>query len=308
MQLLTFHIGLMSREMTTYEFIMAQRQRQKEFDQVHGKASLSRKQRQQRWVENNAPCLAVCVVCDDSPAKGASSAKAQAAAVKVTIGSEQRGRAFPRFLSWGSSSPQNVANGMAQPSAPMDERAPCASESDLPHTRVVAAQALPEPQGVVEEAPGQNENQDSNAHAELSSVHIAAASAVQEGYLEATAMQSLAQDAAVFLLLVQAPIRRELTFHAGENLCLRRLVRRRQCQVRYTNQMQCHPLVKAQGKRHRCLDSQTATFRGQLGLLPMCVCAMPIFCESGVPSVDPDTAAAIPQRRPVALRSTCMCW
>uniref|UniRef100_A0A7S3F482 Uncharacterized protein n=1 Tax=Haptolina ericina TaxID=156174 RepID=A0A7S3F482_9EUKA len=189
MQLLTFHIGLMSREMTTYEFIMAQRQRQKEFDQVHGKASLSRKQRQQRWVENNAPCLAVCVVCDDSPAKGASSAKAQAAAVKVTIGSEQRGRAFPRFLSWGSSSPQNVANGMAQPSAPMDERAPCASESDLPHTRVVAAQALPEPQGVVEEAPGQNENQDSNAHAELSSVHIAAASAVQEGYLEATAMQ-----------------------------------------------------------------------------------------------------------------------
>jgi hypothetical protein len=120
--------------------------------------------------------------------------------------------------------------------------------------------------------------------------------------------RSLAQDAAVFLLLVQAPIRRELTFHAGENLCLRRLVRRRQCQVRYTNQMQCHPLVKAQGKRHRCLDSQTATFRGQLGLLPMCVCAMPIFCESGVPSVDPDTAAAIPQRRPVALRSTCMCW
>mgnify|MGYP007078103129 CR=1 FL=1 len=85
--------------------------------------------------------------------------------------------------------------------------------------------------------------------------------------------RSLAQDAAVFLLLVQAPIRRELTFHAGENLCLRRLVRRRQCQVRYTNQMQCHPLVKAQGKRHRCLDSQTATFRGQLGLLPMCVCA-----------------------------------
>jgi len=59
-QLGTFHLGLIYRHMTTYEFIVLQRQK----DASAG-AATTRQARLRRWVNNNAPCLAVCDLCDD---------------------------------------------------------------------------------------------------------------------------------------------------------------------------------------------------------------------------------------------------
>ena len=60
-QLLTFHMGLMHRGMTTYEFIVAQRQKEKE--RVHEETCL------QQWISQNAPCLAVCDLCEEVPSR-----------------------------------------------------------------------------------------------------------------------------------------------------------------------------------------------------------------------------------------------
>lgn len=60
-QLGTFHLGLIYRHMTTYEFIVLQRQK----DASAG-AATTRQARLRRWVNNNAPCLAVCDLCDDA--------------------------------------------------------------------------------------------------------------------------------------------------------------------------------------------------------------------------------------------------
>eukprot|EP00322_Chrysochromulina_rotalis_P019157 CAMPEP_0115865298 /NCGR_PEP_ID=MMETSP0287-20121206/19649_1 /TAXON_ID=412157 /ORGANISM="Chrysochromulina rotalis, Strain UIO044" /LENGTH=384 /DNA_ID=CAMNT_0003319805 /DNA_START=73 /DNA_END=1227 /DNA_ORIENTATION=+ len=62
-QLLSFHVGLIRRKMTTYEFIMAQRKKEKEMTAVG--AVDTWQTRSQKWIMRNAPCLAVCLICDE---------------------------------------------------------------------------------------------------------------------------------------------------------------------------------------------------------------------------------------------------
>jgi len=63
-QLFSFHLGLIRREMTTYEFIMAQRKKEKEWAAASGGVETWRL-RANKWINRNAPCLAVCILCDE---------------------------------------------------------------------------------------------------------------------------------------------------------------------------------------------------------------------------------------------------
>ena len=76
-QLLTFHIALIHRGMTTYEFIVAQRNKQKLRAQQGGGADGWRQQLRE-WVTRNAPCLAVCELCEEDAAPAAPAAHAPA--------------------------------------------------------------------------------------------------------------------------------------------------------------------------------------------------------------------------------------
>lgn len=68
LQLLTFHVGLIYRGMTTYEFIMEQRKKEKAMEAKNGGVD-TWQQRLLKWIHRNAPCLAVCICCDcDEPA------------------------------------------------------------------------------------------------------------------------------------------------------------------------------------------------------------------------------------------------
>jgi hypothetical protein len=64
-QLLSFHLGLIRRGMTTYEFIMAQRKKEKEWAFATGPET--RQHKLIKWINRNAPCIAVCLVCDEPP-------------------------------------------------------------------------------------------------------------------------------------------------------------------------------------------------------------------------------------------------
>ena len=75
MQLATFHIGLIYKGHTTYEFIVAQRQKHKARDAARGAAYVpTLRDHIEGWVSRNAPCLAVCELCEAPPA-GRSAAK-----------------------------------------------------------------------------------------------------------------------------------------------------------------------------------------------------------------------------------------
>ena len=66
-QLLTFHIGLIQRGLTTYEFIIRQRQKEKALERaIKAGEKPTWGQRRQAWINRNAPCLAVCALCDDA--------------------------------------------------------------------------------------------------------------------------------------------------------------------------------------------------------------------------------------------------
>jgi len=65
-QLLTFHIGLIRRGMTTYEFIISQRKKEKEWEAAAG-GTVTWQQGVNKWIIRNAPCLAVCCLCDEPP-------------------------------------------------------------------------------------------------------------------------------------------------------------------------------------------------------------------------------------------------
>ena len=68
LQLLTFHIALMYRGITTYEFIISQRNREKERDAQRGPDYVPTwRDRLNGWIDRNAPCLAVCEVCEARP-------------------------------------------------------------------------------------------------------------------------------------------------------------------------------------------------------------------------------------------------
>jgi len=70
LQLGTFHAALIWRGLTTYEFIMAQRRKEKIRDQellARGEGTkLNTRQLTSEWINRNAPCLAVCELCDDT--------------------------------------------------------------------------------------------------------------------------------------------------------------------------------------------------------------------------------------------------
>jgi len=66
LQLLIFHVGLISRGMTTYEFIVAQRQREKRREATRA-GPPSNCELCMFEAQNQAPCFAVCKLCDESP-------------------------------------------------------------------------------------------------------------------------------------------------------------------------------------------------------------------------------------------------
>jgi len=167
MQLFTFHLGLISRGLTTYEFIVAQRQKQKAFDAAN-KEPLTWAQKQQQWIQTNAPCLAVCDVCQVSPPAG-SSTRGPTAAITVALS----GRRRPGLGFWKrGAKPQHANTGTA-----FQERAPCSpGSSGGSKPQDLEAAAAPG-------APSEEVRAD-DALAEPSAVHIVAASAVQQdGFL-----------------------------------------------------------------------------------------------------------------------------
>ena len=85
-QLLFFHIGLIRRGMTTYEFIVAQRKREKDRAAAAALSGSELKENQfMKWVNTNAPCLAVCVMCDDQQTSRTNSAASNQAVTLSTV-------------------------------------------------------------------------------------------------------------------------------------------------------------------------------------------------------------------------------
>ena len=75
-QLGTFHIGLMYKGITTYEFIIAQRNRQKARDAKRGpNYTPTWRDHCSGWLDRNAPCLAVCDLCEAPPPAAEASKK-----------------------------------------------------------------------------------------------------------------------------------------------------------------------------------------------------------------------------------------
>jgi len=167
MQLFTFHIGLISRGLTTYEFIIAQRKKAKPPEGNGNGAPLTCGQKQQQWIQNNAPCLAMCDMCDATPP--GSSTRGPPPAVTVALTSRRR----PGLPFWSrSSKPQHPGKD----SASSQERAPCSpSVSSNPAAERVENGALAAAPDAIP-----SEGRSDDALAEPSAVHIAAASAVQQ--------------------------------------------------------------------------------------------------------------------------------
>lgn len=90
-QLLTFHAALISRGLTTYEFIIAQRDKQRALDMATGSgASVGWRAKRAAWINRNAPCLAVCELCDESPAPRPHPARSESARRRGLSGSNLR--------------------------------------------------------------------------------------------------------------------------------------------------------------------------------------------------------------------------
>ena len=66
LQLFSFHLGLIYRRITTYEFIIAQRNKQKAAEAAGSAGQSSGLKRWLTRISRNAPCLQVCELCDDS--------------------------------------------------------------------------------------------------------------------------------------------------------------------------------------------------------------------------------------------------
>lgn len=79
-QLGTFHIALINKGMSTYEFIVAQRQKDKARKAANPDAGSTRREKCTESVHRNAPCLAVCEVCDDDPGVKVTAGEAEAKA------------------------------------------------------------------------------------------------------------------------------------------------------------------------------------------------------------------------------------
>ena len=92
--------------------LCSQRQKQKAFEQANGKQPLTWAQKQHKWIQTNAPCLAVCDICDVPP--GGSSTRG-IPNVSIAIG----GRRRPGLLNWmRRSSPQHATKEAVRPSQP----------------------------------------------------------------------------------------------------------------------------------------------------------------------------------------------
>jgi hypothetical protein len=126
-QLLTFHVALMQRSMTTYEFIVSQRQKEKALSSTRAVTNQQPTARQlfRRWITNNAPCLAVCDLCEEIPAAASNDIHRPA---KQTTLCKQRGLPCSR----------STANLSRQPRSTHAEEMPDASdargrENDMKH-------------------------------------------------------------------------------------------------------------------------------------------------------------------------------
>jgi len=180
MQLFTFHIGLMSRGMTTYEFIIAQRQKQKAFAQTRGTAPLTWGEKRQLWVQNNAPCFAVCDMCDVSPPAGTTTR--EKAAIQITGSAKRQPGGFLRMR--GSRS-QYAGKETVRVRSPDDECAPCSPSSLNNHATESGGRA------VANDASSNDVPKD--VCAEPSAVYISDAPDVhQDGALEAACAQTSA--------------------------------------------------------------------------------------------------------------------
>jgi len=111
MQLFTFHIGLIYTGVTTYEFIVAQRNKIKARDAERGADYVPTcADKVEGWVQRNAPCLAVCDLCEAPPAKAPAPAKPQP--------SKKPGRAAK-----SSARLENMRQATATPKAATDQPA-----------------------------------------------------------------------------------------------------------------------------------------------------------------------------------------
>lgn len=72
-QLGTFHIALMHKGMTTFQFVLMQRDKENAEALARGDAPPSCGSRRRAWINSNAPCLAVCELCDEPPPRTSTS-------------------------------------------------------------------------------------------------------------------------------------------------------------------------------------------------------------------------------------------
>lgn len=143
LQLATFHVALISRGMTTYQFILEQRDKEKLEIAARGDQPPSCSQKRRHWVNSNAPCLAVCEMCDDPAVVKTPAAPGDndAAATKSSTGSARRlGASISKQIS-------RAASRRSGQTTAKEAVAVAQAASAVPASQELTAAPLPAPAG-----------------------------------------------------------------------------------------------------------------------------------------------------------------
>lgn len=137
MQLLTFHVGLIYRGMTTYEFIVAQRKRQA------AEADAQHRAKKTSCLRKNFPCLFMCSLCEPLEPKTAASAN-------KSISSTQLSMSGSRSSQSASARPGNAS--LSNRGQPIQREPSSHTSGEAPNSGEARSRVEP-PQGSPKESP-----------------------------------------------------------------------------------------------------------------------------------------------------------